>query len=119
MDGLSDAQRELVALGAALGSNCVPCIEYHIPEARKAGLSDRQINDAIGLADKLRQVPAQKVLDTALDLLAETATTSAAEPMAREQSAGTDETAAAVASATRDDTIADTQPTGSDKGCCG
>ena len=24
---LSSAERELVALGAALGSNCVPCIE--------------------------------------------------------------------------------------------
>lgn len=72
MDRLSKAERELVALGAALGSNCVPCIEYHVPEARKTGLSDRQIREAVGLADKVRQVPAKKVLATALGMLPET-----------------------------------------------
>jgi 4-carboxymuconolactone decarboxylase len=71
MEKLSRAERELVALGAALGSNCVPCIEYHIPEARKAGISDRQINEAIRLADKVRQVPARKVLAAALDLVSQ------------------------------------------------
>ena len=71
MEKLSSAERELVALGAALGSNCVPCIEYHIPEARKAGISDRKINEAIRLADKVRQVPARKVLTAALGLLSE------------------------------------------------
>lgn len=69
METLSAGQRELVALGAALGSNCVPCIEYHVPEARKAGLSDEQINEAIRLADTVRQVPARKVLSAALGLL--------------------------------------------------
>ena len=66
---LSSAERQLVALGAALGSNCVPCIQYHIPEARKAGFSDRQIKEAIRLADKVREVPARKVLAAALDML--------------------------------------------------
>ncbi len=70
MDTLTTKERELVALGAALGSNCVPCIEYHVPEARNAGLSDQQIGEAIRLADQVRQVPARKVLDTALGLLA-------------------------------------------------
>jgi AhpD family alkylhydroperoxidase len=69
MDALTTRERELVALGAALGSNCVPCIEYHVPEARKAGLADEQIREAIQLADKVRQVPARKVLATALGLL--------------------------------------------------
>jgi 4-carboxymuconolactone decarboxylase len=72
METLSSSDRELAALGAALGSNCVPCVEYHIPVARKAGLSDKQIREAVRLADKVRQVPARKVLDTALGLLAET-----------------------------------------------
>lgn len=69
MEALSSSERELVALGAALASNCVPCIEYHIPEARKAGLCDRKINEAIRLADKVRRVPARKVLATALGML--------------------------------------------------
>jgi 4-carboxymuconolactone decarboxylase len=73
MDRLTSAEKELVALGAALGSNCIPCIEYHIPEARKAGLSELQIKEAIHLADKVRQVPARKVLATALRMVPDAA----------------------------------------------
>lgn len=65
METLSLRERELVALGAAMGSNCIPCIEHHIPEARQAGLSDSQIREAVELADKVRQVPARNVLKTA------------------------------------------------------
>lgn len=71
MTVLNHRERELVALGAALGSNCVPCIEHHIPEARKAGLSDDEILQAVRLADKVRQVPAGKVLDVALSIVRE------------------------------------------------
>ena len=69
MKDLSFTEREFVALGAALGSNCVPCIEHHISEARKAGLTDPQISEAIQLADKIRKVPAAKVLNAAFQLL--------------------------------------------------
>ncbi len=71
MGELNDSQRDLVALGAALGSNCVPCVERYVSEARKTGLSDRQIEDAVRLADGVRRVPAQRVLDAALALLSE------------------------------------------------
>lgn len=67
--GLSCREKELTALGAAIASNCVPCIEYHVPQARKAGLRDAEIREAVELADKLRRVPADKVLQTALALL--------------------------------------------------
>jgi 4-carboxymuconolactone decarboxylase len=72
MNALKARERELVALGAAMGSNCVPCIEYHIPQARMAGLNDTQISEAISLADKVRQVPARKVLNAAQRLLPNT-----------------------------------------------
>ena len=65
MSTLSLRDRELVALGAALASNCIPCVEFHVPAARQAGLSDEDIAEAIALADKNRQVPAAKVLDAA------------------------------------------------------
>ncbi|HEY6863296.1 MAG TPA: carboxymuconolactone decarboxylase family protein [Burkholderiales bacterium] len=68
---LTPRERALVSLGAAMGSNCISCIEYHIPAARKAGLTGAQTSEAIGLADKVRQVPARKVLDTAVRLLAD------------------------------------------------
>lgn len=66
---LSLRERELAAIGAAIASNCVPCIEYHIPQARKAGLSDAQIRQAVELADKVRRVPEEKVLQTAFALI--------------------------------------------------
>ena len=66
MSELSNREQELVALGAALAANCVPCIEYHIPRARKAGLSDPEIKEAIEIADKVRKTPARLVLQTAL-----------------------------------------------------
>jgi len=71
MNHLTPRERELVAIGAAISSNCVPCIEHHIPEAKKAGLTDSQIAEAIRLADQVRQVPARKVLDAGLRMLAE------------------------------------------------
>ena len=69
MSALTPRDRELVALGAAMGSNCVSCVEYHIPESRKVGLSDPEIHEAIQHADKIRQVPARKTLQAALKLL--------------------------------------------------
>lgn len=83
MSDLTPRERELVALGAAMGSNCVPCVEYHIPESRKVGLTDPEIHAAIQYADKVRQVPARKTLQAALKLLP-----SAADDV---RSAGTDE----------------------------
>ena len=71
MSHLTPRDREMLALGAAMGSNCVPCIEHHIPEARKAGFTDTEIGEAIRLADTVRQVPARKVLDAAQRMLSE------------------------------------------------
>lgn len=93
MDHLTPRERELVALGAAMGSNCVPCIEHHVPEARKAGLADAQIAEAIRLADAVRQVPARKVLDAALAQLPQAAGT--AQPAQKPCEAGASAPAAA------------------------
>ena len=65
MSDLTPRETSLVALGAALASNCVPCIEHHVPLARQNGLTDSEITAAIDLADRIRQVPARKVLETA------------------------------------------------------
>jgi 4-carboxymuconolactone decarboxylase len=69
MTTLNNRERELVALGASLASNCIPCVKYHIQEARKAELTDEEISEAIEFAEKIKRVPAGKVLETASDLL--------------------------------------------------
>ena len=70
MSELSLRDRELVALGAAIAANCIPCVEFHIPKAREAGISDAELGEVLMLADKVRQVPAKKVLAVAERLLA-------------------------------------------------
>lgn len=63
MDELTPVERELVAIGASVASNCIPCVTYHMAKARKLGLSDAHIMEAVELADKVRQVPARAVLE--------------------------------------------------------
>lgn len=65
MTRLSKRDKELVALGAALASNCVPCVVFHIRESRDCGLTDAEILQAVESADKVRQVPAGLVLNAA------------------------------------------------------
>lgn len=55
MSLLTSRERDLVALGAALGSNCNPCIEHDIPASRNIGPTDSQIAEVVRLADKVRQ----------------------------------------------------------------
>lgn len=69
MNELTLRERELVALGAAMGSNCVPCIERHISLARTLGLNNLEIREAIELADQVRQAPARTVLAVANQVL--------------------------------------------------
>jgi 4-carboxymuconolactone decarboxylase len=65
MSELTDRERELVAIGASIGSNCVPCIAFHVGQAKEAGLSDEQIEQAIALSEEIRTVPANLVVNTA------------------------------------------------------
>jgi 4-carboxymuconolactone decarboxylase len=77
---LTKRERELVAIGAAVGSNCIPCIEYHIQQSRTCGLSDAEITEAIEFADKIKRVPAEKVLEAATRKLSSTSDDEQAAP---------------------------------------
>ena len=69
MKRLTTREKELVRIGAAMGSNCIACIEYHIPQARKAGLDDEQIRLAINIAKAVKKVPADMVYQAAVEKL--------------------------------------------------
>ena len=66
METLSKREIELVALGASLGSNCIPCVAFHVREALRCNISDQQIREAIKVAEKVRNTPAELVRNTAL-----------------------------------------------------
>ena len=65
MSALSEQEKELVAIGASIGSNCVPCIAFHVGKAREAGLTDEQIRAAITISEEVRALPASLVVNTA------------------------------------------------------
>lgn len=51
---LEQRDKELAAIGAAIGCNCRPCIEHHIPAGRAAGLSDAELAEAVATARAVR-----------------------------------------------------------------
>lgn len=54
----TDAVRELVALGAAIGSNCEPCFRAHYDAARKLGVSKEDMRMAADTALAVKAVSA-------------------------------------------------------------
>lgn len=60
---------ELVAIGAAIASNCEPCFKYHFDAARKLGVSDADMLCAVNLAQQVKDSPAKSVLALAQKFL--------------------------------------------------
>ena len=63
--------RELVAIGAAIGSNCEPCFKYHYSEARKLGVSKEDIRQSVDMAQRVKDSPAGSIRALAEKLLDE------------------------------------------------
>lgn len=53
---------ELVAIAAAIGANCEPCLKFHFDQARKLGVSNEDMQRAVHMAQKVKEVPADKIL---------------------------------------------------------
>lgn len=67
--GLDQKTLELVALGAAIGGNCIPCLEWHFKKCIELGILKEEIKEAIALANQVKQVPIKKIHDVAERLL--------------------------------------------------
>ncbi len=65
----SEAVAELVAIGAAIASNCEPCFQYHFDKARKLGVSREDMLSAVETAQKVKESPAASVLELAKRIL--------------------------------------------------
>ena len=70
--GLHIKTTELVALGAAIGGNCIPCLEWHYKKCVELGIPKEEIREAIEMANKVKQVPIKKINEVAEKLLNET-----------------------------------------------
>lgn len=46
---------ELVAIGAAVTANCVPCLRHHLEKARQAGVEDAEVRSAVRVGRMVRK----------------------------------------------------------------
>ncbi len=51
---LEQRDKELAAIGSAIGCNCRPCVDHHIPKGREAGLSEAELAEAVATARAVR-----------------------------------------------------------------
>jgi AhpD family alkylhydroperoxidase len=61
----TEAVAELVAIGAAIASNCEPCFKFHFDKATKLGVSRDDMLRAVTTAQKVKEAPAKAVLELA------------------------------------------------------
>ncbi len=59
---LDEKTKELIAIGASITANCLPCLDYHTDKARELGIVDADILAAIEMG-KLVRTGATKKMD--------------------------------------------------------
>ena len=65
-------EKELAAVGISVAAGCKPCTDYHLKAARKAGVSDDEIEHAVADAIAVREDATRTMEDYALGQLSET-----------------------------------------------
>lgn len=60
---------KLIAIGACVGANCHPCLEYHTGKALESGISRTEISEAIETAKAVRKGAAASMDKLAANLL--------------------------------------------------
>jgi len=65
----TDAVAELVAIGAAIASNCEPCFKHHYAAARKLGVSREDMACAVATARGVKETLAESTLGLANRIL--------------------------------------------------
>lgn len=60
---------KLIAVGASVGANCHPCLEYHVAKALEAGIERHEIMEAVNVAKGVRSGAASSMDKLALRLI--------------------------------------------------
>ena len=68
---MNESVKELVAIGAAMASNCEPCFRYHHGRARELGVTREDMLEAVQVALSIKASPHQRVVETAERYLAQ------------------------------------------------
>ncbi|MCX5829005.1 MAG: carboxymuconolactone decarboxylase family protein [Deltaproteobacteria bacterium] len=51
---MDDRTKKLLAVGASVGANCHPCLEYHVGRALELGIDRSEIMEAVEVAKAVR-----------------------------------------------------------------
>lgn len=109
----TEAVGELVAIGAAVASNCEPCFKFHYDKARKLGVSREDVLRAVTSAQNVKEAPAKAMVEVAQRYLGREAAGAVAAPptapAAKEKSSACCGPAKSAAS----------EPKEAASGCCG
>ena len=65
---LDEKYKEMAALGAAVGSNCLLCLEWHYKHCIEIGFTKEELKQAIDMALMVKSVPGDKIIETAKKL---------------------------------------------------
>jgi len=52
--------KELIAIGASVTANCVPCLKFHFAKAQEAGASEDEVREAVRVGRMVRKGAAGK-----------------------------------------------------------
>ena len=73
MDGQT---KELIAVGASVTANCVPCLRFHLKKAREVGVDETMIQAAVNIGRMVRKGAASNWDEEAETLLRSVASVS-------------------------------------------
>jgi AhpD family alkylhydroperoxidase len=62
---MTEQVKELVALGAAIGASCEPCLKFHYDKARKLGVPVAAMREAVRIGEAVKQASAKNILGLA------------------------------------------------------
>jgi len=57
--------KELIAVGAAVAGNCMPCLQWHYNKCIELGIPNEDIKEAIETAKMIKEVPIKKINELA------------------------------------------------------
>ena len=66
---MDERTKKLITVGASVGANCHPCLEYHVGKARELGIPCSEIREAVEAAKAVRGGAAASMDKLALKLL--------------------------------------------------
>lgn len=62
IDALTEQNAELIAIGAAIAAGCEPCFKFHYDKARKLGVSNETMMEAVNIGYMVKQSAGKNML---------------------------------------------------------